>query len=944
MLNSLNVATNNKIKGLTIEAIKTGEATGAIKLYIQQLYQQAEAMAYVDQLKDLYRKKSDNEEVIRRGEKGDTTIGEAFGALFDSDTYKDGGIKKVLSGDHWGKAIAHRAEQENKAYDIAIESTKKKIEARADIIAQAESSAGNDQVVAINNTSEKVNKATEKHEKELAEVFSKASIADLEKRISEWNNALQRADTENDVVKVRKTDKYGKEKETGETVSIAYAVKQVEDLERAKAEALKKIQKLSFDEQLAETERQWNVRYQIAKQYGEEVAKAQFPNLKGDSYFDELNKQFKPLDDRYKSGAILSDADLKKWETLKKIIDSLNGVKDPFTNFTDGLDEGMSKLSTYAEKMEFLNKQMYSPEIMSGEGVDNKHKAEIIKRQEDLKKSWQQTYQSILEEQKTYEEKSAELAKQYAEAKKSDQYKNGTDSDRKKVDTHFNNAQGVLDMDFIQKSKEWEYAFSELEGMSKTSLDRILSKLLEFQQKSKGTLSLQDAAKLQEAIDKVKNASNQNPFSSLIFSIRQYRENLKLAKQAQDEYNIAVSQYGKNSEEASKAAGKMLDANKKSADSQKNLISQIQKGQDIFNAIGEGVMQLGDAFGGFDDATNDAIGNIMAIGNAAMDLGKSIASGNVAGMIKAGVQLISSIGKALNGDQKKERQIKKQAAQLKILETAYNDLAYAAEKAFGSQKYSAQTDVIKNLEQQKAVLNQMIATESSKKKADKGKIAEWERQIQTINQSIEQMKTKIVEDVLQTSVVDAASKVGDALVDAFGRGESAVDSLNNAANDMIKNLLTNQLNLMLQNRMKPILDDLLAATGMNADGTGSFNGLTPEEIASFKAQVQAAGADMQEFLEVYSDIFGGLDANASSLEGAIKGVSEETASLIAGQMNAIRIVQAQMLENSNISIAVLRNSLLQLTQIEINTRFLRLIYLEVSKNNNDGSIRASGLI
>lgn len=944
LLKQIKTLANGRLDQLTVEAIRTGKATEAINSYISALDRQAKAKAYTDLMSENYKR------IAEIDSRKNSTFGERVSSTFDAATYQDKNgnttFSSVLEG--LGKksedAIKDNEQKEKAALLAQNENIKKIVGKNASDLADSYSQGGSKIVEGVGESESKVKKSKEKHEKELAEVFSKGSIADLEKRISEWNNALQRADTEKDVVKVRKTDKYGKEKETGETVSIAYAVKQVEELEKAKAEAEKKIQRLSFDEQLAEDERQWNIRYQIAKQYGEDIAKAQFPNLKGDSYFDDLNKQFKPLNDQYNAGVTLSDADLKKWETLKKIIDSLNGVKDPFTNFTDGLDAEMSKLSTYAEKMEFLNKQLYSPEIMSGEGVDNKHKAEIIKRQEDLKKSWQQTYQSILEEQKTYEEKSAELAKQYAAAKETDQYKNGTDSDRNKVDTHFNNAQGVLDMDFIQKSKEWEYAFSELEGMSKTSLDRILSKLLEFQQKSKGTLSLQDAAKLQEAIDKVKNASNQNPFSSLIFSIRQYRENLKLAKQAQDEYNIAVSQYGKNSEEASKAAGKMLAANKKSADSQKNLISQIQKGQDIFNAIGEGVMQLSDAFGGFDDATNDAIGNIMAIGNAAMDLGKSIASGNIAGMTKAGVQLIASIGKALNGDQKKERQIKKQVAQLKELETAYNNLAYAAEKAYGSQKYSAQTDVIKNLEQQKIALQGMINTESSKKKADKGKIAEWERQIQAIDQAIDQMKTKIVEDVLQTSVVDAAAQVGDALVDAFGRGESAVDSLNKAANDMIENLLKNQLNLMLQNRMQPILDDLLAATGMNADGTGSFNELTPEEIASFKAQVEAAGEDMQGFLETYSDIFGGLDANASSLEGAIKGVSEETASLIAGQMNAMRIVQAQMLENSNISIAVLRNSLLQLTQIEINTRFLRLIYLEVSKNKDDGSIRASGLI
>lgn len=795
-------------------------------------------------------------------------------------------------------------------------------------------------------------------DKDLSEVFSTGSIADLERRISEWNNALQRADTEKDVVKVRKTDKYGKEKETGETVTIAEAKKQVEDLEKAKAEAEKKIRNLSFDEQLAETERQWNIRYQIAKQYGEDIAKAQFPNL-GDSYFDELNKQFKPLDDQYKSGATLSDADLKKWETLKKIIDSLNGVKDPFTNFTDGLDEEMSKLSTYAEKMEFLNKQLYSPEIMSGEGIDNKHKAEIIKRQEDLKKSWQQTYQSILEEQKTYEEKSAELANQYAKAKETDQYKNGTDSDREKVDNYYSNEASKLSLEAIKSSKAWQVAFGDMEYFSKSSLDNIYKSLIEFKEKSSNTLKPTELRELEEAINRVQIASGNLGIPNVKESFEKWKTSADNAKKAQDDYNKSVYEFGANSNQAKTDLDNLISAQDNYSNATKNLLSNFSNFQGKLKSIGEIAQGVQDVFvqlgGDMDSAFGDVLNNINQtidglnqFSEGAMQAISGFASGNIlqgiAGSIKAIGGVIKSVSGWLNGDKKKERQIKKQADQLKILETAYNDVAYAAEKAFGSQKYSAQTDVIENLEQQKIALQAMINAESSKKKADKGKIAEWERQIQAINQAIDQMKTKIVEDVLQTSVVDAAAQVGDALVDAFGRGESAVDSLNKAANDMIKNLLQNQLNLMLQTRMQPILDDLLAATGMNADGTGSFNELTPEEIASFKAQVEAAGADMQEFLEVYSDIFGGLDANASSLEGAIKGISEETASLIAGQMNAMRIVQAQMLENSNISIAVLRNSLLQLTQIENNTRFLRLIYLEVSKNNNDGSIRANGLI
>ena len=57
----------------------------------------------------------------------------------------------------------------------------------------------------------------------------------------------------------------------------------------------------------------------------------------------------------------------------------------------------------------------------------------------------------------------------------------------------------------------------------------------------------------------------------------------------------------------------------------------------------------------------------------------------------------------------------------------------------------------------------MINTENSKKKKDAGKIAEYNAQIQQINQSIQQLKEGIIKDVLQTDIPDMAAKMGDAI-------------------------------------------------------------------------------------------------------------------------------------------------------------------------------------
>lgn len=773
-----------------------------------------------------------------------------------------------------------------------------------------------------------------KTSKEKSEEFlPEGSVAEIQKRLSEIDKALSKSNND-------------KLTETLKVKRIATA--------KELAEAEKKIQIQSLMDQFDESDKLWVQYYEAVQVLGENKAKDIYSDLlKNDaSQYDELIRKQTELKDKAKIG-LLSEEELEILLVYTARIDELTGNLSSIEIFKKNLDDELDQYKTVSEKIKVIQDKIGKT---SGIDADKAYLAELQTRLFSLQDQWKEYYKSILDEQKSYEEKSAELTREYNSVKESKDYAKASPEDKKKIDKSFTQRQGNLDMDFIQKSKEWEFAFSELEGMSSISLDRILSKLLEFQQKSKGTLSLQDAAKLQEAIDKVRNASSNNPFQKLVTSFQQYKEALKAAKSAQLDYNSAqknydqaIEEYGNSSEQAkaalenlNKAGNKTLDADKKQLEAKKKLISTLQQSQDVFNAIGNGVVEIADAFGGMSDASKDAVEDIMAIGNAALDLAKSIASGDVAGMIKAGIQLIGSLAKALNGDKKKERDIKKQAAVVKELEKAYNDLAFAAEKAFGAQKYSSQTEMIRNLEQQKIKLQQMIIQEGSKKKSDQGKIDEWNNQIQSINQSIYNIKENIIKDVLQTDVVDAAAKVGDALVDAFGRGEDAAKSLEIAANDMVKNLLKNQLNLMLQNRMKPILDNLLKAAGFNQDGSGSFTGLTPQQIADFKAQVQAAGLDMQGFLNAYSDIFSGLNINTTSLEGAVKGVTQETAGIIAGQMNAMRTMQAEALTLNKGNQEIFRNQLLQLAQIEVNTRYLKGIYEGIQAMRDNYGFRGIG--
>ncbi len=343
-----------------------------------------------------------------------------------------------------------------------------------------------------------------------------------------------------------------------------------------------------------------------------------------------------------------------------------------------------------------------------------------------------------------------------------------------------------------------------------------------------------------------------------------------------------------------------------------------------------------------DDETETILNDIGGIMDGASNIATGIATGNPLSVIQGSVGLLSSAFDLFNSrDRKAEASIKKHEEAVTRLGRAYNQLRHEVDKALGETVYQNQNSMIKNLRQQQTEIRGMIEDEKSKKKTDWGRIEEWEEQIAEASRQIEDIIDEITQSITQTSAGELAGTLADALVEAFEAGEDAADTFGKVANDVLKNAVKNALKLQfLEKPLQAAIKQLQKDMGFNEEGLGSFNGLTSAEQTRFKEAIKEAGANFAQAMKLYEDLFDELDENdPSTLSGAIKGASQESIDLLAGQANAVRVNQVTALE-------VMRQQLVRLSNIDANVGIIagRLLSIinQLTTPANDG-LRGQGI-
>lgn len=524
-------------------------------------------------------------------------------------------------------------------------------------------------------------------------------------------------------------------------------------------------------------------------------------------------------------------------------------------------------------------------------------------------------YDAMLAEYGTFEERKQAIIDDYDEKRRAAQEAGNTEM-VEAIDRAQAQALSKFALDELQAHPDWELMFGDLDEISTKKLQELIDKInnldgaylgIEFDPKDLETLK-----------NKIKEMQNEirerNPFKSLISSIKEY------GKAADDESK-------------KKALTNMFE----SASGAIDLVGGA------FDAVTSGLEKMGVTM---DEQTQAIIGDIGGILDGAGQVASGIATGNPLSIIQGSVGLLSSAFDLFNSrDRKAEKSIKRHQEAIDKLKASYEQLEWAVDKALGTEVYNNQMGLIHNMEQQQEHLRGMIRDEESKKKTDNGKIQDYQNQIAELDRQIQDMYDEIANDILQTNAKDFASTLADSLTEAFKAGEDAANAFEQTVNEVLQNAIVNQLKKkFLENQLQSALDSLYTDMGYWSGDNFIFDGLTDAEIADFKAKVQAAANNYNQALDVYKDLFKDLeidDDSEDSLTGAVKGVTEETADIIAGQMNAIRINQMEATQ-------VLRQSLQALNTIANNTAYNRLLQdilsavRELQRPSGD-SLRSQGL-
>lgn len=339
-----------------------------------------------------------------------------------------------------------------------------------------------------------------------------------------------------------------------------------------------------------------------------------------------------------------------------------------------------------------------------------------------------------------------------------------------------------------------------------------------------------------------------------------------------------------------------------------NIYNAIKAMQQIIASVSNLMDSMGkDTESGFMREMNQ-FSEVMGVMNEGVKKSwDSFKSGDFAGAIGSAISMPLDVIATFNRlhDKRLQKHIENLQFEAKKLTNIYNMLEKEFDHIIDPERLDEVTSQqVSNLKEQLQIQKDILASEQKKKDPDREKVEEYKQTIKELEYEIRYYSETLASELYSIDLKGWASQIGDALVEAWLKGEDAAKAYKDTVADIMRDVVKK---MVMQQYIEKVMKQV-QTTLFGADGTGGMfadRKLDEEEaknLGNILVSLEPAFADAMKFVNEINNALGGMltetEENAEGLSNAIAGVDENTFNQALGYLNGMRyemVVQSDLL-------------------------------------------------
>lgn len=285
----------------------------------------------------------------------------------------------------------------------------------------------------------------------------------------------------------------------------------------------------------------------------------------------------------------------------------------------------------------------------------------------------------------------------------------------------------------------------------------------------------------------------------------------------------------------------------------------------------------------------------------------SFKSGDFAGAIGSAISMPLDVIATFNRqhDKRLQKHIENLQFEAKKLTNIYNMLEKEFEHIIDPSRLDEVTSQqVSNLKEQLQIQKDILAAEQKKKDPDREKVEEYKQTIKELEYEIRYYSETLASELYSIDLKGWASQIGDALVEAWLKGEDAAKAYKNTVADVMRDVVKSWVQQQyIEKAMQQVQTTLFGADGKG--GMFADNKIDKDELiilGNVMGSLESAFAEAGGVVNEINNALGGMltetEENAEGLSNAIAGVDENTFNQALGYLNGMRyemVVQSDLL-------------------------------------------------